>query len=71
MNHCNDINVNIGIMEYCMKCKAKMVVITVQDILGVDDSARVNVPGTISNKNWTWKLTDFEAFRERIKDFKK
>ena len=70
-NHCNDINVNIGIMEYCMRCKAKMVILTVQDIIGLDDSARMNVPGTISNKNWTWKLTDFEVFKERIKDFKK
>lgn len=70
MNNCNDINVNIGIMEYCMKCKAKIVVLTVQDILGLDDSARINVPGTESNKNWSWKLKDFDMFRERIKDFK-
>ena len=41
-------------------------VLTVQDILGLDDSARVNVPGTMSNKNWTWKLTDFDAFKERM-----
>ena len=30
-----------------------------------------NVGSTMSNKNWTWKLTDFEIFKERIKDFKK
>lgn len=70
-NNCNDINVNIGIMEYCIKCKAKMVVLTVQDIIGLDDSARINIPGTMSNENWTWKLTDFETLKERIKDFKK
>ena len=69
MNNCNNINGNIGIMEYCMKCKAKIVVLTVQDILGLDDSARINVPGTESNKNWSWKLVSFDDFRERIKDF--
>ena len=69
-NECYDINVNIGIMQYCMKCKAKMAVITVQDILGLDDSARMNVPGTTSKNNWSWKLIDFKDFRERIKDFK-
>ena len=68
-NECYDINVNIGIMQYCMKCKAKMAVITVQDILGLDDSSRMNVPGTNSKNNWSWKLIDFEDFKERIKDF--
>ena len=69
-NHCNDINVNIGTMEYCMRCKAKMAIISVQDILGLDDSARTNMPGTDSENNWTWKLIDFNDFKERIKDFK-
>ena len=68
-NECYDLNVNIGIMQYCMKCKAKMVIITVQDILGLDDDARINVPGIDSDKNWSWKLKDFKDFRERIKDF--
>lgn len=69
-NHCNDINVNIGIMQYCMKCKAKIAIFSVQDILGLDDSARINIPGTQSDKNWSWKLTDFNDFKERIKDFR-
>lgn len=68
-NECYDINVNIGIMQYCMKCKAKIAVITVQDILGLDDSARINLPGTTSPDNWSWKLINFDDFRERIKDF--
>ena len=39
------------------------------DILGLDDSARMNVPGTSSKNNWSWKLIDFEDLKERIKDF--
>ena len=69
-NHCNDINVNIGIMQYCMKCKAKIAIFSVQDILGLDDSARINTPGTQSDKNWSWKLIDFNDFKETIKDFR-
>ena len=69
-NECYDINVNIGIMQYCMKCKAKMAIITVQDILGLDDSSRMNVPGVDIPENWSWKLIDFNDFKERIKDFK-
>ena len=69
-NECCDTNVNLGIIQYCLKCKAKIVIITVQDILGLDDSARINVPGVEMEENWSWKLRDFEDFKERIKDFK-
>jgi len=69
MNHCNNINVNHGIMQYCLKCKAKIAIVSAQDILGLDDSSRTNVPGTVSKSNWAWKLNDFKAFRERIGDF--
>lgn len=69
-NECYDINVNIGIMQYCSKCKAKIAIITVQDILGLDDESRINIPGSDSSKNWSWKLIDFEDFKERIKDFR-
>ena len=68
-NECYDINVNIGIMQYCMKCKAKIAVITVQDILGLDDSARMNMPGLDIPENWSWKLIDFNDFKEQIKYF--
>ena len=40
-----------------------------QDILGLDDKARMNFPGTQSDKNWSWKLKDFIEFKEKIKDF--
>ena len=69
-NHCNDINVNIGTMEYCMRCKAKIAIVSVQEVLGLDDGARTNMPGTDTEQNWTWKLIDFKDFKERIKDFK-
>ena len=69
-NECYDINVNIGMMQYCMKSKANIVVFTIQDILGLDDDCRYNIPGTISDKNWSWKLINFDDFKERIKDFK-
>jgi len=69
-NECYDINVNIGIMQYLLKCKAKMPIIMIQDILGLDETARINVPGTESDNNWSWKLTDFKDFKERIKDWK-
>lgn len=68
-NECYDINVNIGIMQYLMKCKAKIAVITVADVLGLDDSARINIPGVDITENWSWKLKDFEDFKREIKYF--
>ena len=44
--------------------------VTVQDIVGLDDSARINVPGTDDFKNWTWKLEDFSEFKSKIQMFK-
>ena len=35
---------------------AGMVLIPMQDILGLDDSARMNIPGTIGGKNWIWRM---------------
>lgn len=68
-HECYDLNVNIGMMQYCMKCKAKIVVITAQDILGLDEAARTNIPGTISKDNWSWKLKNFDNFKREIKNF--
>ena len=68
-NECCDTNVNLGIMQYCSKCKARISILTVQDILGLDDRARINIPGVETDENWSWKLIDFEDLKQRIKDF--
>ena len=38
-----------------MGTKAKLFFSPIQDILSLDDSCRLNTPGTITN-NWRWKL---------------
>ena len=67
-NGCSN-DVHLGIIQYSKKCKADIVILAVQDILGLDNSARMNFPGTVSDDNWSWKLTDFDEFREKIKEF--
>mgnify|MGYP001193795587 CR=1 FL=1 len=39
-----------------METKAKLFVAPMQDLLNLDNSARLNKPGTIEN-NWSWRLT--------------
>ena len=43
----------------------------IQDILSLDDSCRLNKPGTIKN-NWKWKLNKhLEEIEENIRIFSK
>lgn len=69
-NKCNSINVNKGIIEYCLKCKAKIAIIAVQDILKLDDSARINLPGSEGVENWSWQMQDFKELKKKIKILK-
>ena len=69
-NACDDSDINLGILQYSMKCRARMVIVTVQDILGLDDSARINLPGVDTKENWSWKLIDFNELKEKIKLFR-
>ena len=71
MNNCPDEDINWGIIEYCFKSKSKIVMVTVQDILGLDDSARINIPGVDITKNWTWKLDSFDDLKREISKYKK
>jgi len=42
---------------------AQMTIIPMQDVLGLDASARMNTPGTIIG-NWRWKLSSFDDLKE-------
>lgn len=43
----------IGVL---MMSHAKLTIVNVQDLLGLDDSARMNTPSTCGS-NWTWRVT--------------
>lgn len=59
-----------GIIEESCKSVANFVLFPIQDILLLDDEARFNVPGTIGEHNWTWKLTEIESFANTIEHTK-
>ena len=52
-NFSNDPSWNL--IEIGMRTQAKLFISPIQDILSLDDSSRLNTPGTIKN-NWKWKL---------------
>lgn len=53
----NAKNVNKVMIRMCYASAAKTVIVPLQDILGLDGSARMNVPSS-SDGNWTWQLKD-------------
>ena len=42
-------------MKIGMDTNANLFIAPIQDILSLDDSSRLNIPGTTKN-NWKWKL---------------
>ena len=34
-------------------------------VLGMDDRARLNTPGTVGSPNWEWCLENFEALKRK------
>ena len=73
MNNGIDINIEINkaIIKYLLNTSSKndIFIIPVQDILGLDENNRINLPGVINNKNWSWKMKNFDDFRKCISIF--
>ena len=42
------------LLEITMNSRAQVVILPLQDVLGLDDEARMNTPGT-TGKNWSWQ----------------
>ena len=52
-----------------MKTKANLFISPLQDILCLDDSSRLNRPGTTKN-NWSWKLNrPLDEIDDKLKIF--
>ncbi len=57
-------------IRYVYASKANMAIIPLMDILELDDSARLNTPGTVGSPNWEWRmkdLKDLEKYEKRVR----
>ena len=50
------IDVNWSMISFCMHSKALIVIFPIQDLLGLDAEGRMNIPGTVGDQNWTWRM---------------
>ena len=57
------------LIQYVLDNSVHTAIIPLWDILGLDDSARFNTPGTLGSPNWEWKLQDFSRLEEKIIPF--
>ena len=61
-------------MELGIRTNAKLFVAPIQDILSLDDSSRLNKPGTTKG-NWKWKLNkelaEINSFLQRYSELGK
>ena len=64
-------NPSWNLIEIGMQTKANLFISPIQDILSLDDSSRLNTPGTIIN-NWKWKLStpldEIESYLKQYSD---
>ena len=45
-----------SLIRVALRSRAAIAILPVQDVLGLDSSARMNMPGTTGPHNWTWRL---------------
>ena len=57
------------IISLLYESKAPIVILPLQDLLGLDDSARMNVPGKAEN-NWKWRFNPEDFSEEKILYFR-
>ncbi|MFN7386262.1 MAG: 4-alpha-glucanotransferase, partial [Lysobacteraceae bacterium] len=53
----NDHDIHWAMIRACANSVANFAVFPLQDVLGLDASHRMNIPGTMGDHNWTWRFT--------------
>jgi 4-alpha-glucanotransferase len=48
------------VVQFALSTNAELVIIPIQDLLGLKSQARINTPGTIGSPNWEWKLKNLK-----------
>ena len=62
-------NPSWSLIKIGMETNANLFIAPIQDILSLDDSSRLNIPGTTKN-NWKWRLNQpLEEIEDNIKKF--
>lgn len=53
-------------VEFTYKLNSYMSIVPLQDIIGMDDDGRINIPGTLGSPNWEWRLKNLKDFKKHV-----
>ena len=62
--------INWSIIKFCMETKYPVVIFPLQDVIGLKSESRMNVPGTLTEKNWSWRFCASDLNDNIIKKMK-
>lgn len=63
--------INERLIHFAMNKNAAYVILTAQDILGLGNEGRINLPGVINSINWTWRMKDLKALESKVEELHK
>lgn len=60
----------LSVIELAFRSLAKTVIIPLWDLLAMGEEARINLPSTVSDKNWSWRFIKSD-FSNEVSDYLK
>lgn len=63
-------NIIDSLVMLALNGKSVYCIIPLADVMCLDDSARLNTPGTLGAPNWMWRITDYKKVRKDFRKFK-
>tara|TARA_S200000501_G_C20835264_1_gene749064 strand:- start:65 stop:1567 length:1503 start_codon:yes stop_codon:yes gene_type:complete len=63
----NSEEIHLEIIKYCMETEYPLVIIPLQDLIGLHSDCRMNEPGTLNKTNWSWKYNSEDLTNNLIK----
>lgn len=62
-------NLTEKLIRYSLKRREKMIIIPAQDLMNLNKTHRMNMPGFVNDTNWTFKLKGFNKISRAIHKF--
>lgn len=59
-------NITYNFISYLLNQQAKYAIMSIWDILEEKSTGRINVPGSIDDFNWTYRIKDYKKLKEQL-----
>ena len=60
------VDINIAALKVLYNSNSNLVISNPQDILGIGSIGRINTPGTVGNKNWSYIFNEEDLFSDKL-----